>query len=186
MLFIQHQRNGKDDECCAVCQKTDFPIGIPEKEGIYTIVYEAYDAYGNCGRKRIDVTAVDFVGEPQISFVQETPSSAQAGQELILPECEVTYANGATEISRQAVRGEEIFLIEGDSFVPQEEGEYTIEYIAKNCTDNGAAVGTAADIASPAQPAADKSIGNTAAKWNNRYRLFMIYGYKVGFSDVFR
>ena len=105
---------------------------IPEKEGIYTIVYEAYDAYGNCGRKRIDVTAVDFVGEPQISFVQETPSSAQAGQELILPECEVTYANGATEISRQAVRGEEIFLIEGDSFVPQEEGEYTIEYIAKD------------------------------------------------------
>lgn len=116
-------------------------VFTPDKVGVYTIVYEAKDIFGNTGSSTIKVNSVKkdrngrvLTGPIEIELAEQGDFSA--GKEAYVPAYTCRGINGKidVEISALAPNGT---VIEIDSvtrkFLPLEAGEYEIAY---RCRDN--------------------------------------------------
>lgn len=111
---------------------------LPSRLGVYTIIYEAIDVYGNKSQERVDLSASSF-GEEGISFQLSPLSNLKAGTSIKLDnftasslnddcqvEIELTYPNGVKEIHTSE-----------DSFVLNYSGAYHAVYRYKDSFYSG-------------------------------------------------
>lgn len=100
---------------------------LPDKEGIYEIVYVADDGAGNIAEKRIYVEAINDVRNPEI-ILEGEDSSAICGTPITLADCEIISYSGKTTQNVTVQLGTNELDIENNSFVPKEEGTYVVTY----------------------------------------------------------
>lgn len=103
-------------------------VFVPDRQGIYTIVYTAKDGFGKTGRELLFVQAVKTVPEIVIT-PPSVLSSVELGTYVEIPEPIVSGGSGKINIETAVVFGGERTIING-GFRPETEGEYTIEFVA--------------------------------------------------------
>ncbi len=103
-------------------------VFVPDRPGIYTIVYTAKDGFGKTGRELLFVQAVKTVPEIVIT-PPSVLSSVELGTYVEIPEPIVSGGSGKINIETAVVFGGERTIING-GFRPETEGEYTIEFVA--------------------------------------------------------
>lgn len=103
-------------------------VFVPDRPGIYTIVYTAKDGFGKTGRELLFVQAVKTVPEIVIT-PPSVLSSVELGTYVEIPEPIVSGGSGKINIETAVVFGDERTIING-GFRPETEGEYTIEFVA--------------------------------------------------------
>lgn len=107
---------------------------IPNAIGRYTIVYYAYDLYGNLGMSEVAVQCFD--GEENITLEAEKLTSLQSGILTTLPEYSAHGVNGEVSVTVNIINlttNEKATIGEDGKFLPWGAGEYEIVY---TCKDN--------------------------------------------------
>ena len=94
--------------------------------GTYSIVYTAYDSFGNKAEKTVTVVA-DGAEEIILSDVT-LKSSYTRGEKVLLPTAEVTGGRGVTALNIYATVNGEKELLNGNVFIPMEAANYTLTY----------------------------------------------------------
>lgn len=104
---------------------------VPFAEGIYTIVYSAYDRYGNVGMQEIAVT-VEPENSPYLQAKIDQPEEGKAGQNYTVPV--PFFQNNHGDIFWEAVAAHEngkvsyAVTAENPVFFPEYAGNYTLTY----------------------------------------------------------
>ncbi len=105
---------------------------VPEATGEYQLVYTAEDKAGNISREIVTVYAENEVVPPVLTIEGSIPDRGVLGQAVPLAECSVSGGSGQSVVQVKVFfEGEEIPLEEG-VFLPEYEGEYIVEYTAKD------------------------------------------------------
>lgn len=115
-----------------VMMKVDSGAFVPDKEGLYTILYKAVDRSGNVCEEKIDVYSKS---ESDLDIVlTDVVSENLAGKRANIKVPTIVGADGKHQLSIVAVCGETEYEIdlEDFSFLPLNAGEYTIKY---SCSD---------------------------------------------------
>ncbi len=106
---------------------------VPSREGTYTILYTATDAYGNVGKSILKVNAID---QPAIQIDEAKIDKLYAGELNQLPAQNPVNINGNMSVEIYAISplGERVEIdAKTNSFEPQVLGTYEIHYLF---TDN--------------------------------------------------
>lgn len=106
---------------------------VPDKEGFYTISYEAKDASGNTASKKLRFTAQKAV--PPISIkIEDNDRNVTIGKEVVIPSAEFNVSDGAfivnTSVKVVRAGSSDVVVVEEGTFVPLFAGEYRIIYTA--------------------------------------------------------
>ena len=122
--------------------ETEIPLEegafTPDSVGNYTIVYTAKDSFGNLATKEVVIAAKNSIPNPEISILGELPDTVNFGDVLHLPEYYGYGGAGSVEVTVRVTAidsGEEIEVKYGQ-FVCLQEGDYMVEYIAKDYIGN--------------------------------------------------
>lgn len=104
---------------------------VPDREGFYSLVYEAEDFSGNQTTKIVNVRVVANAEDMQIelSDVRET---ATVGTRVNVASAAVKNAFGKAVTSVEVVCGERNFVVEEGSFMPKVVGTYKVTYKAED------------------------------------------------------
>ena len=104
---------------------------VPDRIGVYTVVYEAYDAFGNIAMKSAAVTATSTLDTPKIVLEGDLATKAGYGQVVKLPAYTLLSAVGGCKMFVTVFDGDgEEVEVKNDSFVCEKEGRYRIAYQA--------------------------------------------------------
>ena len=97
-----------------------------ETAGTYSIVYTAYDSFGNKAEKTIYVVAE---GSGTLALSEDSlQQSYNRGEKVVLPSASLTGGRGESVVNIYATKDGETELLEKGAFIPMEEGEYTLTY----------------------------------------------------------
>lgn len=101
---------------------------MPSQPGIYTIEYSSQDAEGNVSSYPVDVNVLQNVS-PITVDLGEYPEIAECGVPYVLPDPIVTGGSGNVGYTVSVTFNNDTVAASGGEFVPQEPGEYAVEYI---------------------------------------------------------
>ena len=109
----------------------------PDREGDYTIVYSATDAFGNKAILPVAVKAVKS-GEPlSLALTGNAVTSGELGYKVAVSDYRVDGGSGRANVKVTAkLNGEEVELTDG--FTPEKAGTWTIVYTATDYIGNTA------------------------------------------------
>lgn len=102
----------------------------PNQIGTYSVVYTAWDSYGNATQKTMLVEAISLAEKPTITLLEELTQNAVVGQRVYLPKFIGEGGVGGITTSVQVTCGGEPIDVEYGSFICDREGTYTIRLIA--------------------------------------------------------
>ncbi len=112
---------------------------VPNKEGVYTIVYTATDLAGNVSKREVPITAVtaDDITPLQITLASVDAETKQVGEKIYLRSYETDGGVGYDNVTVQLKKGDETLqTISGNSFNVYEEGTYKVVYTATDYVGN--------------------------------------------------
>ncbi len=107
---------------------------LVKKTGNYTIVYTATDAMGNKAEVTYWVKAVRQLDNPLAITVDSANAtlSSVCGEKISVAEYEVTGGSGDVNVTITATCGDTTLDATNGYFIPEQEGEWTISYVAKD------------------------------------------------------
>ena len=108
----------------------------PNQIGVYTVVYKAYDAYGNAAEKWLEVTAVDDTSAPEVVLLEQMKDRAVIGEKVYLPEFYGVGGVGGITTAVEVTCGGERVPIEFGAFVCEKEGTYAVKFTATDYIGN--------------------------------------------------
>ncbi len=111
---------------------------IPNSVGDYNIVYIAKDSFGNIAEKTVVIEARNSIAKPEIEILGELPETVNFGDTVYLPAYYGYGGAGNVEVNVRVTAidsGKEIEVKHGQ-FICLEEGDYMVEYIAKDYIGN--------------------------------------------------
>ena len=111
---------------------------IPDRTGIYTIVYTARDAFGNTAKKVAEVEAREHSDALSVALLASGDGEGELGREARLATLAVSGGSGKSTVSAVAVLGEERLEIQGGAFLPERAGDYEIVLTATDRIGNTA------------------------------------------------
>ncbi len=102
---------------------------VPQKEGVYTIVYSVEDYFGNTSEVSYDVFCREE-RQIELSFVGEYETEIPIGSELKVADIAYENTSGKVNVEIKAVNGNETYTVDRDtlSFIPLSKGNFIIEY----------------------------------------------------------
>jgi hypothetical protein len=102
---------------------------LPEKLGVYSIIYEAEDVYGNIAKKRVDLSASSF-GEEGISFKLSELPSIKAGTSARLDNFSIVSLNDDAKVSIKLTDPDGVIktLSSDEEFLFEKSGRYHAVY----------------------------------------------------------
>lgn len=105
----------------------------PAAEGVYTIVYNAQDAYGNVAEKAVAVTAKTSVPKTQVSaFSAGRVTTGFVGMRIPVAGYSTSGGSGKISVKISVVGIEESFEVTEGSFLPMTDGRFTVLYEARD------------------------------------------------------
>ena len=128
---------------------------VPQKEGTYTITYQARDYSNNRSQKTVKVVAINDSQSMTISL-PSTSMSQPTFSTFHLPSISDVSVNGGsgnpTIVRRLVDKNDQEIALEGDTFIPTEPGEYRLFFNATDYIGNVATTKmtiTAEELVSP-------------------------------------
>ena len=118
----------------------------------YSIVYTAKDAFGNEGKKVLDVHAGGSIEEMQINLPEKT-ESAYLGNTVKIPMPEITGGSGAKQVAVTVTFNGKTTTIGNEmSFVPDKAGAWRVEYTVTDYTGYTKKLSYDVTAQTPAEP----------------------------------
>ena len=102
---------------------------VPERAGDYAVVFGAKDGFGNAAEKVIFVRAVEKIADVKITVPAET-TSITLGETVEIAAPSVSGGSGKITVETAVVFENIRTVIDGNAFVPEKQGEYTVEFTA--------------------------------------------------------
>ena len=103
---------------------------IPDKEGLYTIEYSAYDRYGNASFKTVNVRCV---AEDALRLELDAGErTGKTGYRVELAQASVSGGSGVNPLSVTVLFGDREMQITDNGFTPTKAGRYTVKYVASD------------------------------------------------------
>lgn len=123
---------------------------IPERSGLYTIVYSAVDHFGNEAIKTVDVRAQGEIDEIEITLSGEQ-QSGKAGDRIEFAPVTVTGGSGEKTVTI-TVESDNEYEADDKSFVPRAAGRYTVVYAAQDYLGSTKTIKTVIEVAANPDP----------------------------------
>lgn len=106
---------------------------IPDRIGLYTILYTARDAFGKTSWKELSVKAVREVTPISVTIPADVITKTELGTHVTIKQPIMSGGSGELSYTVSAEKnGEQIIVPSGETFVPKTEGEWTITYTVKD------------------------------------------------------
>ena len=105
-----------------------------DKTGNYTIVYKATDAMGNTSELLYGITAVEQLDDPLAISIDTAAAkvSGVCGEKIAAAAQSVTGGSGDVNVTITATCGETTLDVTKGYFIPEQAGEWTVTYVAKD------------------------------------------------------
>ena len=104
---------------------------IPDREGVYTLVYAYADGLGTRVEKTFEVQAVDSVAQLSASLPNNVPTSAYLGLPVQIPQVNVTGGSG-NPITTVSIEKGGVSTIVEDEYVFTSAGVYDVKYTVRD------------------------------------------------------
>ena len=109
---------------------------VPEKEGEYSVVYYAVDAYGSVAHEQFMITVFSDRTEPTLT-VEFTQTTATVGERVTLPTATAADdVDGEVQVTVTVTFGDTAVAISDGGFTPDAEGIYRVTYQAVDASGN--------------------------------------------------
>ena len=108
---------------------------IPQFYGVYTLCYTATDCFDNVSSKIFDVVCQDKT--PLTASLTDTVGSYYVGREVKVNDIIIENFIGETSVIITATCEKTSYSVKNGSFIPEYEGEYTIEYTFSDYNETG-------------------------------------------------
>ena len=104
---------------------------IPDREGLYAVVYNASDRMGNKAQKIVWVRAQSEIDPIQLNFTGSYATETPVGKTVELADYTAVGGSGKVDVSCEVtLNGQTIDCTK--EFRPREAGNYTVKYIARD------------------------------------------------------